>query len=336
MAYVIFGALLSRVTMSTGIAETIIAYAAEFGGDRPLVVALILSAAVAALFTSLYGLGSIIMVGSIVLPIMLTIGIPRRTAATLFMLAYGLGFIFNVSQWGFYTKTFGVPREQMQSYALVLAAIDLLALIVVRRRALPKDAGLRDLGARSGRAARAQARSAARRSLRPILPIVLYFVFGFDPVLAFVLAALYGVLTTRPREAVPVLVGSAIRGVEDVAPAILLFMGIGMLLVATGSAQRALRARAARDGDRAAQRLRLRCPLRLAEPARALPRTAQSVRRRNRGLYGARRPGDLAAGLAGRGGHGRRASSERLRSDEHAERLGRELHRAFRSPRSRA
>ena len=73
MAYVIFGALLSRVTMSTGIAETIIAYAAEFGGDRPLVVALVLSAAVAALFTSLYGLGAIIMVGSIVLPIMLTI-----------------------------------------------------------------------------------------------------------------------------------------------------------------------------------------------------------------------------------------------------------------------
>ena len=67
MAYVIFGALLSRVTMSTGIAETIIAYAAEFGGDRPIVVALVLSAAVAALFTSLYGLGAIIMVGSIVL-----------------------------------------------------------------------------------------------------------------------------------------------------------------------------------------------------------------------------------------------------------------------------
>ena len=112
MAYVIFGALLSRVTMSTGIAETIIAYAAEFGGDRPIVVALVLSAAVAALFTSLYGLGAIIMVGSIVLPIMLTIGIPRRTAATLFMLAYGLGFIFNVSQWGFYPRRSACPASK--------------------------------------------------------------------------------------------------------------------------------------------------------------------------------------------------------------------------------
>lgn len=233
MAYVIFGALLSRVTMSTGIAETIIAYAAEFGGDRPLVVALILSAAVAALFTSLYGLGSIIMVGSIVLPIMLTIGIPRRTAATLFMLAYGFGFIFNVSQWGFYTKTFGVPREQMQSYALVLAAIDLLALVAFVAVRFRKTRGYATW-ALAAEEPPARKRVPLPALVAPILPIVLYFVFGFDPVLAFVLAALYGVLTTRPREAVPVLVGSAIRGVEDVAPAILLFMGIGMLLVATG------------------------------------------------------------------------------------------------------
>lgn len=232
MAYVIFGALLSRVTMSTGIAETIIAYAAEFGGDRPLVVALVLSAAVAALFTSLYGLGAIIMVGSIVLPIMLTIGIPRRTAATLFMLAYALGFIFNVSQWGFYTRTFGVAREQMQSYALVLAAIDLLTLVafvVVRFRSTRGYA----TWALAPEEAPARKRVPLPALIAPVLPIVLYFAFGFDPILAFVLAAIYAVLTTRPREAVPIFVRAAVRGVEDVAPAILLFMGIGMLLVAT-------------------------------------------------------------------------------------------------------
>ena len=40
IATTIFGALLSRVTLSTGIAETIVDYAAEFGGDRPMVLAL--------------------------------------------------------------------------------------------------------------------------------------------------------------------------------------------------------------------------------------------------------------------------------------------------------
>ncbi len=230
---VIFGALLSRVTLSTGIAETIVTYAAEFGGDRPALLALALCVAVAVLFTSLTGLGAIIMVGSIVLPIMLTIGVPRRTAATLFMLAFALGFIFNIAQWTFYTKTFGVDRAQMQPFAYALAGVDALALVAfaaVRFRvtrayatwALAPDEPL------------ARKRAPAFALIAPVLPIVFYFGLGMNPIVAFVLAALYGVVTTRPRDAIPTLVASAIRGLEDVAPAVLLFMGIGMLLVATG------------------------------------------------------------------------------------------------------
>ena len=229
---VIFGALLSRVTLSTGIAETIVTYAAEFGGDRPAVLALALCAAVAVLFTSLTGLGAIIMVGSIVLPIMMTIGVPRKTAATLFMLAFALGFIFNIAQWTFYTKTFGIERVQMQPYAIALAAIDLVALVVfaiVRFRttrgyatwALAADEPI------------ARKRAPLFACITPILPIVLYLVLGANAIVAFAIAALFGALATTPRRVVQTLVAAAIRGVEDVAPAIVLFMGIGMLLTAT-------------------------------------------------------------------------------------------------------
>jgi hypothetical protein len=47
----------------------------------------------------------------------------------------------------------------------------------------------------------------------------------------------FGVVVTRPSLAVQRLVASAIRGVEDVAPAVVLFMGIGMLLAATQEPQ---------------------------------------------------------------------------------------------------
>lgn len=231
IATVLFGALLSRVTMQTGIAETIVNYAAEFGGDEPVVLALVMSAAVAALFTSLYGLGAIIMVGSIVLPIMMTVGVPRKTAATLFMLAYALGFIFNVSQWKFYTQTFGVDRGQLQPYAFALAAIDaavLVVFVVVRFRRTRGYA----TWALAAEEPVARRRVPPIALLTPILPIPLYLAFHWDPPLAFSIAALYGVVTTRPLEAVRTLVSSAIRGVEDVAAAVLLFMGIGMLLVA--------------------------------------------------------------------------------------------------------
>jgi hypothetical protein len=229
---VIFGALLSRVALSTGIAETIVSYAAEFGGDRPALLALVLSAAVAVLFTSLAGLGAIIMVGSIVLPIMMTVGIARRTAATLFMLAFSLGFIFNITNWKFYTTTFGVERAQLQQYAYVLAAIDLVALLVYAFVQLRFTRGHAAWALDAGEPV-ARRRVPLIALVTPLLPIVFYFWFGLDPILSFALAALYGTLTTRPRAAIETLVAAAIRGVEDVAPAVLLFMAIGMLLAAT-------------------------------------------------------------------------------------------------------
>jgi len=230
---VIFGALLSRVTLATGIAETIVAYAAEFGGDRPAVLALALCAAVAILFVSLTGLGAIIMVGSIVLPIMMTIGIPRKTAATLFLLAFALGYIFNIAQWTFYLNTFGVDRTVMQPYAYVLAGVDALAIGVFAFVRFRTTRGY-STWALAAEEPLARKRAPLYALVTPALPILLYFVFHLNAIVAFALCAVYGVLTTNPRKAIETLVASAIRGSEDVAPAILLFMGIGMLLVATG------------------------------------------------------------------------------------------------------
>ncbi len=59
---VIFGAWLGQLMNKTGVTETIIKKSAELGGDKPLVITLIMSIAVAVLFTTLSGLGSIIMV----------------------------------------------------------------------------------------------------------------------------------------------------------------------------------------------------------------------------------------------------------------------------------
>jgi hypothetical protein len=232
IATVILGAWLSRVTMSTGIAETIVNYAAEFGGDRPIVLALSLCAAVAFLFTSLAGLGAIIMVGSIVLPIMLTIGVPRKLAATLFLMSFALGFIFNISQWKFYTETFAVDPSVLHGYALVLAAIDLAALAAFVAIGFRKQRGYATWALAADEPL-ARKRVPWYALLAPVLPIVLYYAFKMNPIPAFGFAAIYGALAARPRRAIETLVAAAIRGVEDVAPAVLLFMGIGMLLVAT-------------------------------------------------------------------------------------------------------
>ena len=108
---VVFGALLGRVTIETGIARAIVNLVAEYGGEQPFALTLMLCAIVALLFTSLSGLGGIIMVGSIVLPIMMTAGVPRAIAATTFLMGFALGFIFNIANWTFY-KNFSASNSR--------------------------------------------------------------------------------------------------------------------------------------------------------------------------------------------------------------------------------
>ncbi|MBV8067846.1 MAG: hypothetical protein JO113_07705 [Candidatus Eremiobacteraeota bacterium] len=232
---VIFGALLGRVTIETGIARRIVDLAAEYGGENPLALSLGFSAIVALLFTALSGLGGIIMIGSIVLPIMMTAGVPRTIAATLFLMAFALGFIFNIANWTFYITFFGVAREELIRYAVVLAIVDAAALVLYAVIALRRER------AYAAWAARAEPENAPRvpavALITPLLPLVLYYALKIDAAPAFLAAAVFGVAVTRPSAAVQRLVAAAIRGVEDVAPAIVLFMGIGMLLAATQQPQ---------------------------------------------------------------------------------------------------
>jgi|HubBroStandDraft_5_1064220.scaffolds.fasta_scaffold00003_24 hypothetical protein len=232
---VVFGALLGRVTIDTGIARTIVNLAAEYGGERPLGLVLVLCGIVAVLFTSLSGLGGIIMVGSIVLPIMMTAGVPRTIAATTFLMGFALGFIFNIANWTFYTKYFGVSPGHLLRYAILLAVLDALALVVYAVISFKREKGYATWAVSA--ASQRSDRVPSIALLTPFLPLLLYYALGVEAVPAFIAAALFGVLVTQPSKAVPRLVGAAIRGVEDVAPAVLLFMGIGMLLVATQQPQ---------------------------------------------------------------------------------------------------
>ncbi len=227
------GAMLGRVMMATGIAEDVIRRSAEFGGDKPMAVAALLMVVTAVLFTSLTGLGAVIMVGSLVLPIMMSLGIPRLLTAILFLLAYATGFVFNIALWRLYRELLQIapaaplPREVVQ-FAVALAAIMTVVVTGYAIRAARRAPELRLWSARPLPGRKPGVPLAA--FVTPLVPLVLYVGFGWREVPAFLAGALYGILLTRPRAIVQTLLASAIRGIEDAAPAVILLVGIGMLL----------------------------------------------------------------------------------------------------------
>lgn len=241
------GAMMGRVLIQAGIAEEIIKRAAEFGGERPLVVSFGLMLVTAILFTTLQGLGAIITVGSLVLPIMMSLGIPRKLAGVLFLLAFATGFIFNPILFTLYRQLLQLPDSQpMPPQALTFAFI-LLGLMIVFVIAYALIAAKRSgevllLSAVAAKEVTTPATKPAKRKavpaialLTPVVPLVLFIGFNamgikLDFIAAFIIGSLYGVVTTNLRTAIQMLASSAIKGIEDGAPAAILMMGIGMLL----------------------------------------------------------------------------------------------------------
>ena len=94
---VIFGAMFAKVIQKTGIANAIIKKAAELAGDKPFTIAILMSGATAFIFSGMSGLGAIIMIATIAVPIMTSAGIEPIDAVILILLGLFAGLEVNFS-----------------------------------------------------------------------------------------------------------------------------------------------------------------------------------------------------------------------------------------------
>lgn len=231
---VIFGAWLGQVMNQTGISQDIIRRAAELAGDRPLPVAIVLGVAVALLFTNLAGLGSVIMIGTIVLPILMTVGIKPIKAATIFLMAFAAGLPVNLANLKTYATVASVPVESLQNFAaiqLVVSSIVALGFIVYELRCPEKAWAATDSSKMKEELAKIK-HVPIYSLLTPLIPLVLVFFFKWDVIAAFMVGILYGALTVSVKDSLRVMTKAAHDGLADGAPAVLLMIALGILLKA--------------------------------------------------------------------------------------------------------
>jgi H+/gluconate symporter-like permease len=244
-ATAILGAVLAEIVSKTGVAETMVKKAAELGGDRPIPLALLLTAVVALLFTTLGGLGAVIMVATIVFPVLLALGVPQLTVGCLFLLGMSLGGVFNLTNWQLYRETIGLSIETILTFAIPLAGLmgaATMVFAVVQLRSVRLRRYWED-SARAERTAFAPWYSLLTPVI-PLLPVLGFALYGmifrppwdfeFPIITAMVIGIAYGILTApRPRQGrVQLLTRGAIDGIGAVAPAVALMLGIGMLIEA--------------------------------------------------------------------------------------------------------
>jgi hypothetical protein len=199
----IFGGMLSLFIKNQGIAAVFVRSAAEIGGDRPLLVAVSIMIATAVLFTTLGGLGAVMVVGSIILPIMMSLGVAPLTAAGVMLLGIATGGALNIGNWQLYMSVLDLPKATVRNFALIVTALYVIAGLIFCSWSLRRSQWRRFWLALDGPVPNgpgpAETRGPIRRSalLTPLVPLLLVLILDWPIVPAFIGGLIFALMAAN-------------------------------------------------------------------------------------------------------------------------------------------
>ncbi len=126
----LFGSMLSVHLQKTGVAADFIKKGAELSGDNPWTIAVMMMIIITLLFTTLGGLGAIIMIATVVMPIMSSVGIGAMTIVGIFLFGISIGGLLNAGNWALYIDVMGLTLDEIRPFALTMFALALVGALV--------------------------------------------------------------------------------------------------------------------------------------------------------------------------------------------------------------
>lgn len=192
---VCWGAWFGRVLMDTGIASTLIRKTVELGGNKPMVTVTLLNIVTAVIFTSMTGAGPVIAIGVIVLPILISLGVPKAIALFTFMGSVAAGIFLNPVNFAQY-RAFFISTDQLPEFTLgwyaahwgYAAALIMLVVTTVLAALYLRTAKASHAWAAQTRGAAEQRNAPAYTLILPIVPVVLKIAFDFSVIGGFIIA----------------------------------------------------------------------------------------------------------------------------------------------------
>ncbi|MEK4359959.1 citrate transporter [Paenibacillus sp. FSL M7-1455] len=237
IAGLVFGAWFGQILNKVGITKAIIRKAAELAGDKPVLIAILFFITASIIFSAAGGLGMVILVGTIVIPIMLTAGISQFVASIVVLLAVGVGSLFNVSNWAVYVDVLGLSVDKIANYTLVVALPLIVISLIMIVFYVQKDGKGRKAWSMPAATPGDNNKVPAFALISPLVPVILVFIFKIDIVPAVIVGAIVTLLLTWPKRPIHILSSALVEGIQDVAGAMALMIGIGILLSSVMSPQ---------------------------------------------------------------------------------------------------
>lgn len=232
IAGLIFGGWFGKILTKVGVTRTIIRKAAELAGDKPLPIALAFLAVCSVIFAASNGLGMIILVGTIILPIMISAGLSPILAGTVLLLSNGIGVTFSVGTLGVYIDTLGLPLETVTKYSWLCGLPLIFVSVIMIVFFVKKEGAVRKAWAMPAGEAASEKNVRSIALISPLIPVVLVFALKLPLVPAIMIGIVAALILSTPKNFVQVASSAFVEGIQDTAGAAALMIGIGMTLQA--------------------------------------------------------------------------------------------------------
>ncbi|EKK21090.1 hypothetical protein [Fructilactobacillus florum] len=235
--YIIFGSWFGRVLVETGIAGSISAQTEKVGRKAPILATIMIVLVTVLIFSSAYGVGSVMAIGVILIPILLSIGVPKRLAIPIFTMAIGGAMYLNVVLFN-QIKAFFPSVSYSGKYlmfgitAMLVQTVGIIIFILIHRRQI-KGGAIEELAeAKAG--APAVPRVNPITYVIPLLPVIFNLVFKWDAIPALLLSTLIALLLTGKMKTFHGLVDfvnqTTVRAVNDIAGLIIFLLALIMFV----------------------------------------------------------------------------------------------------------
>ncbi|MGL5042440.1 MAG: transporter [Culicoidibacterales bacterium] len=238
----IFGAAFAKLLTKSGVVESLIKKAAELAGDRPLVIALVFYVATVVIFSSIGGLGAVILVGSIALPIMVSVGLSEVLAGSIVLLGLSTGGIMNPANFATFAailaptmgndanKAFSEIAQMSIAIFVIIFVVSLVYIIFSVRKG-----GFVRAWAKMPEVSAPTHKCPWYLLITPLIPVGIIVTSTLAKVsvpaeVAILLGILYLLFLSKLPGKMNQLTSAFVEGTQDVSGAIVLLIGLGILI----------------------------------------------------------------------------------------------------------
>lgn len=231
--YIVFGSWFGRVLVDSGIAGSISAQTERVGRKAPIFATILVVLVTALIFSSAYGVGSVIAIGVILIPILLSIGVPKKVAIPAFTMAIGAPMYINVVLFNqikafFPSVSFSGKYLIFGLAAMGVQLLGVIIFILLNSKSI-KNGEIETID--DSKQATFQ-KTHPITFIIPVLPVALNMFFHWDAIPALLLATIVALLLTGQMKSYKGLVAfinkTVSQAINDISGLIIFLMALVM------------------------------------------------------------------------------------------------------------